>query len=256
MSLAPNLTEILFAIGAGPAVRGRTAFCNYPPEARAVPVVSDLSTPSFERLLRIGPDVVVMTFAGNSSAAYDKLVDLELEPFAISAETIDGTLAAIDTIGRLVGRLDEAQRLGASIRRSIDSVRALTAHRAPVSAFIVLDRAPLMTVSGGFINEALAIAGGANIAAGDPAAYPRYSREQVLRRDPEVLLVPSDTAVSAASLLASFPEWATLRAIREGRVRAIPPDIVFRPGPRLGRSVELLYRALHADDESAPVRSR
>jgi iron complex transport system substrate-binding protein len=244
-SLAPNLTEILFAIGAGRDVVGRTAFCNYPPEASGVDVISDLSSPNYERIVRLKPDLVLMTFAGNSSAAYNRLVDLGLQPYSLAAETIPGTLAAIDTIGRLVGRRDDAQRLVARLQRSIDSVRALAATLPRVSAFIVLDRAPLMTVSGGFINEALEIAGGENIAAGDPSAYPRFSREEVLRRDPDVIIVPADTAVSTASLLASFPEWSRLRAVRNGRVRALPPDVIFRPGPRLGRSVELIFSALH-----------
>jgi iron complex transport system substrate-binding protein len=245
ISLAPSLTETLFAIGAGGEMIGRTAFCNHPPEALSLPVVSDMSTPSYEAILRLRPDLVLMTFVGNSSAAYKRLAELGMTPFSVAAETIPGALAAIDTIGILVGRRSEARRLVASIERELDSIAALTKGRAPVSAFIVLDRSPLMTVSGGFINEALERAGGVNIAAGDPAAYPRFSREEVLRRDPDVIIVPADSAVVAASLVASFPEWARLRAVRSGSIRSIPPDILFRPGPRLGQSVRALYRALH-----------
>jgi ABC-type Fe3+-hydroxamate transport system substrate-binding protein len=247
VSLAPSLTEILFAIGAGDAVVGRTTYCNYPPEARSVPVVSDMSTPNYERLVALKPDLLLLTFVGNSNASYDRLVDLGLRPFALSAQTIPGTLGAIDTIGALVGHSQQARELSGTIAATIDSIGRLASGRAPVSAFIVLDRSPLMTVSGGFINEALAIAGGRNIAAGDPAAYPRYSREEVLRRNPHVIIVPSDSAVTSASLLASFPEWRDLDAVRLGRIRSISPDILFRPGPRLGRSVVALYEALHDD---------
>ena len=248
VSFAPNLTEILFAIGAGDITIGRSAFCNYPAAAERLPVVTDLSTPNYERLLQLRPDLLLMTFVGNSSAAYEKLVELGMRPYAISAATIEGTLGAIDTVGRLVGRVDQAHTLVSTLRRTLDSVRALATSRPVVSAFIVLDRAPLMTVSGGFINEAIELAGGRNIAAGDPTTYPRYSREEVLRRDPEVIIVPGESPVSAASLLESFPEWSRLRAIRNGRVRTISPDILFRPGPRLGHSVALLYSALHSSE--------
>lgn len=248
VSLAPSLTETLFAIGAGAGVVGRTPYCNYPPESQAIPIVSDLSTPSYEKLLRINPDLVLMTFVGNSSAAYKRLAELGMTPFAIAAETIPGTIAAIDTIGRLVDRRIEARALISSIQHELDSIAVLVSNQPRISAFIVLDRAPLMTVSGGFINEALERAGGVNIAAGDPAAYPRYSREEVLRRDPDVIIVPGDSAVSAASLVESFPEWVGLRAVRTGSVRSIPSDILFRPGPRLGLSVRALYDALHGSD--------
>lgn len=245
VSLAPSLTETLFAIDAGSLVVGRTTYCNHPPEAQSVPIVSDMSTPGYEKILRLKPDLVLMTFVGNSSAAYDRFVDLGMRPFAIAAETIDGTLNAIDTIGLLVGRRTQARALASSIERALDSIGRLAAKRPAVSAFIVLDRSPLMTVSSGFVNEALERAGGRNIAAGDLAAYPRFSREEVLRRDPDVILIPSDTAITAASLVESFPEWSRLRAVRTGRVRSIPPDILFRPGPRLARAVSALYEALH-----------
>lgn len=245
VSLAPNLTEILFAIGAGDRVIGRTSFCNYPLEARSIAVVSDMQTPNYERLLSLKPDLVLMTFVGNSPAAYTKLADLGLEPFAVSAQTIDGTLAAIDTIGVLVGERDNARMLQHDIRATIDSIGAMARAQRSISVFVVLDRAPLMTVSGGFVNESLTIAGGENIAAGDPTPYPRFSREEVLRRDPEVILMPGDSAQSLEALIGSFPEWSQLRAVRNHRVYTIPADVLFRPGPRLTHSIRQLYDVLH-----------
>jgi ABC-type Fe3+-hydroxamate transport system substrate-binding protein len=245
VSLAPNLTEILYAIGAGELVVGRTQFCNHPPEVASVPVVADMTAPNYERLVRLRPELLLMTFAGNSSAVYDRLRDLGLQPYALSAETIAGTLGVIDTVGRLVGRERDARAVVDGIERTLDSIAALTRGRARVSAFIVLDRAPLMTVSGGFINEALERAGGVNIAAGNPSAYPRYSREEVLRHDPEVIIVPGDSTATAEALLATFPEWKQLRAVRNGRVHGLSADILFRPGPRIAESVRILYDALH-----------
>jgi ABC-type Fe3+-hydroxamate transport system substrate-binding protein len=245
VSLAPNLTEILFAVGAGDAVVGRTEHCNYPADANRIAVVSDLITPNYERIVALKPDLVLMTFVGNSSAAYDKLVELGLEPVVLAAADLDGTLGAIDTVGRLVGRDEAAASVIASIRATIDSVRALVRGRPRVSTFIVLDRAPLMTVSGGFVNEALEVAGGANIAAGDPVAYPRYSREEVLRRNPDVIIVPGDSSVATDNLVESFPEWRNLDAVRSGRVRSISADLLFRPGPRVGDAILMLFDLLH-----------
>jgi iron complex transport system substrate-binding protein len=250
ISLAPNLTEMVYALDAGDRLVGRTAYCDYPAAAAAVTIVSDMQTPDYDKILTLRPDLVLMTFAGNSEGAYRKLKDLGIPVFAFGASTVDGVISTIDTLGILLGRRENAARLGADMRRRIDSIRRHAQSRPAVPTFIVIDRSPLITVSQGFVADALAIAGGRNIAAGSATAYPQFSREELLRLDPEVILYPDTRPDAVVELLKIYPEWNRLQAVRNGRIYRIQPDLVSRPGPRIADGIELLYRTLH---RSAPV---
>lgn len=247
MALAPNLTEMIYAVGGGSTVVGRSTYCDYPPEALTVEPMGDMLTLNYEKILGAKPDLVLMTFAGNNYASYRKLKEIGLNAFVLKDSTVGGVIAAIDTVGMLLGRDTEATRLTTQIRRTVDSIRTI-AHAPgtrPISTFIVIDKAPLMSASGGFVVESIEIAGGENIAKGGTTAYPLYSREELLRRDPEVILVPGTSREVVNEILKLYPEWASMRAVREGRVYVLPPDVILRPGPRIGRVIELLYKALH-----------
>lgn len=246
VSMAPNLTEVVYALGAGDMLVGRSAYCDYPPKARSVPVVGDMQSINYERIVQLAPDLVLMSIAGNNDGGYKKLKELGLRPFALAATTVDGVVNAIDTVGMLIGREKQAATLTEELRRGIDSIRRLAKSAPRVRTFIVINRAPLMTVSQGFLSELLEAAGGENIAAGGAIVYPTYSREELLRQDPEVILVPGPATEGIAALIESYPEWKTLRAVRSGRVYTVDPDILLRPGPRLLQGCKLLYQLLHA----------
>lgn len=246
VSLAPNLTESLCAIGGENLLVGRTSYCDYPPSVTRVPVVGNLQSADYEKIVALGPDIILMTLAGNSQASYRKLQELGLVPFALDASSVDGVVNVLDTIGMLIGRREQAQRVSDSLRRRVASVRAAAATYPAVPVFLVVNRKPLMTVSRGYLSEALELAGGHNIARGAGIVYPTYSREELVRRDPEVIIVPGSTMAAIDDLLASYPEWRRLRAVREGSVRLVPPDPLMRPGPRLIDAIEDLFDQLHA----------
>lgn len=250
VSLAPNLTEMVYALGAGELLAGRTAYCDYPAEVAAVPVVSDIQTPDYEKILTIRPDLVLMTFAGNSEGAYRKLKDLGVPVFAFSASTVDGVIASLDTLGQLLGRQEKGMAVSGNLRRRVDSIGRIASLLPPVSTFIVIDRAPLMTVSHGFLADAVAIAGGRNVAAGSATAYPQFSREELLRLDPDCILYPDSRPDAVTELLKLYPEWSRLRSVAGRRVYRVAPDLVGRPGPRIADGIELLYRTLHAGADS------
>jgi iron complex transport system substrate-binding protein len=227
---------------------GRTSFCNAPLEALRVETVSDLQTPDYEKVVARRPDLVLMTFAGNISTNYHKLRDLGLQVYVIHDSTIAGSINAIDTIGTFLGKKEEATRLTTRLRGTIDSISALARGTTPVTTFVVIDKVPLITASKGFIDEAIRLAGGENIAAGGSIAYPQYAREELLRKDPEVIIVPALSWKDVDDLIAAYPEWKRLRAVRNNRVYALPVEIISRPGPRIGEAVTLLYQALHGGD--------
>src|SRR5690606_30415355 len=175
------------------------------------------------------PDLVLMTFAGNSYAGYRKLKELGLNAFALKDSTVNGLIATIDTVGMLLGRTADAKRVTSQLRRTIDSIANLAG--APgaggVSTFLVVDKAPLMSASGGFLVEAIEIAGGINIAKGGATAYPLFSREELLRRDPEVILMAGQSREEVTELLKLYPEWTQLRAMRNNRIYVLPADLIF-----------------------------
>ena len=245
VTLAPNLTEMMYAVGAGSKLVGRTAFCDYPQQALQLPIMGDMLNIEYEKILAAKPDIVLMTIAGNSQAGYDKLKELGLRPVAIDAATVQGVIRSLDTVGILVGQQHQSNELVAGLQQTLDSVKQLTARLPSVSTFIVIDRSMLMSVSRGFIQEALVIAGGENIAAEAAAAYPVISREELLRKNPEAIILPAKTEADAESLLELYPEWRALRAVRNERVSIIHPDFILRPGPRLVEGIVRLYQLLH-----------
>jgi len=251
ISLAPSLTETIFALGAGDRLVGRTSYCNYPPEAAKVPPVGDMLTLRYEEIIALKPDLIVMSIAGNTDANYRKLRDLGLTVCAIGAENVGNVIASLDTMGMLLGRRAEAGVMLERLFGQIDSVRGLAVAAPPVTTFIVIDKSPLITASRGFLAEELMLAGGENIAAGESAGYPKYSREAILRRNPEVILLPGTSWSAVDDLLKTYPEWKNLRAVRNNRVYVIPPDIIMRPGPRITQGVTALYEALHGADPKA-----
>jgi iron complex transport system substrate-binding protein len=130
------------------------------------------------------------------------------------------------------------------MRRRLDSLRRLIRTEEPISVFVVIESSPLMTVSGGFIDQMITAAGGRNIAAGDVTAYPRYSREVVLRDDPDVVLISGFSADAVEKLLLLYPEWKGLRAARNGKIIVFDSDLLSRPGPRLIDGIIALRKAL------------
>jgi iron complex transport system substrate-binding protein len=255
VSLAPNLTEMIFAIGAGNRLIARTDNCNYPPQAASIPSIGDYQSLNYERLLSMKPDLILMTYAGNTKTSYEKLKELGLRPYVLESATLNGVIHTLDTVGILTGEKVRGAEMAHSIQSTVDSIRTLASTSPAVETFIVIYNSPLMTVSRGFLDEALTIAGGSNIAAGAIAAYPTYNREELVRRDPEVIIMASHSFDDLADLLRMYPECKKLQAVRNNRVYILPPDIILRPGPRLQQSVLLLYQALHGADPQALLRT-
>jgi iron complex transport system substrate-binding protein len=248
VSLAPNLTEMIFAIGAGNHLIARTDNCNYPPQAASIPSIGDYQSLNYERLLSMKPDLILMTYAGNTKTSYEKLKELGLRPYVLESATLNGVIHTLDTVGMLTGQKQRGTEIAASIQSTVDSIRSLASTSPAVETFIIIYHSPLMTVSRGFLDEALKIAGGSNIAAGAIAAYPTYNREELVRRDPQVIIIASHSFDDLDELLRIYPECKQLQAVRNNRVYILPPDIILRPGPRVQQSVVLLYQALHGAD--------
>ena len=249
VSLAPSVTEMLFAIGAGEQVVGVTQFCDYPPEAVAKPKVG-AGFPNIESLVALQPDLVVASKDFIRPDALNKLEQLKIPVFVfLDARTVEDILGHIQTLGRMLNRSPAADALAASMRRRMADVKAATASRRRPRVLYVLNSDPFVTVgTGSFIHQVIELAGGANVASASPIAYPRLSMEEVLKQDPEVILFPAgQTENVPEEQRRRWRQWTTVTAVKQDRFVQIPSVLLDRPGPRVVEGLERLARSLHAE---------
>ncbi|GIW39475.1 MAG: hypothetical protein KatS3mg076_0052 [Candidatus Binatia bacterium] len=247
VSLAPSVTETLFALGAGGELVGVSTYCDYPPEAKRIDRVGTFVQPSFELILGKKPDLVLAVPSPGNRATVRKLEELGLRVVVVDPHSVEGVLESILHIGRAVGRTTEAEGLVAQLRRRIDSVERRLRGVRPRKVLVVVGRSPLVAVGGGVVqDELLRRAGGINLGAKAGEGWPRLSLEWVLAEGPEVIL---DASMGSESGALGNP-WARFRelpAVREGRVHRYRDDAFLRPGPRIAEALERLAALLHPE---------
>lgn len=253
VSLAPSVTEMLFAIGAAEQVAGVTDFCDYPPEALQKPKVGYVN-PNLESLMALQPDLVLAPQEFLKPDVILKLEQLKVPVFVLSATTVEDILGHLQTLGRMLGRPGKANELSMALRQEVASLRARMQNVPPVRVLYVLNSQPLITVGpGSFIDQLLRIAGGTNVAAQSQLPYPRLSLEVVLQQDPEVLLFPIGTSEGIPdSEQQAWRQWHSMSAVRHGRLHQISADLMNRPGPRIGLALGMLVNILHPEITAAP----
>ena len=253
ISLAPSVTEILFAIGAGAQVVGVTQFCDFPAEATQKAKVGYVN-PNLESLVALEPDLIVAPQEFLKPDLIGKLEQLKIPVFILADRTVEDVFAHIQTLGRMLDRSTEATALGMDLRQHIARIKARTQNAVPVRVLYVLNSEPLITVGpGSFIDQLIGLAGGVNVAAKSATAYPRLSMEVVLQENPDILIFPTGEAEGiSASEQQSWGKWATLAAVKRNNLRQIPADLLNRPGPRIGKALELLADLLHSAQNMLP----
>ncbi len=253
ISLAPSVTEMLFAIGAGTQVVVVTQFCDFPAEATQKAKVG-YANPNLESLVALEPDLIVAPQEFLKPDLIGKLEQLKIPVFILADRTVEDVFAHIQTLGRMLDRSTEATALGMDLRQHIARVKARTQSAAPVRVLYVLNSEPLITVGpGSFIDQLIGLAGGVNVAAKSATAYPRLSMEVVLQENPDILIFPTGEAEGISeSEQQAWRKWSTLAAVKRNNLRQIPADLLNRPGPRIGIALELLADLLHPATSALP----
>lgn len=242
VSLQPNATEILFALGAGPNVVGATRYCDRPEAALQVPRVGGILDVSLEAVLAARPDVVVGSpsvlrghLAETLQAAGARVVPVT---FATAADVVPG----IRALGGAAGRPAEAEALAASFQADLASLEGRLRRDPPLTVMMVAGRNPLVVAgASSYLGDLLARMGLRNVADGD-VPYPTWSLEQVLRAAPDLVV---DGAVEAGDLQAWLAD-SGVAAARRGRVVRVPDNALLRPGPATGRAALALAAAIEA----------
>jgi iron complex transport system substrate-binding protein len=247
ISLAPSLTEILFAIGAGDRLVGVCNFCDHPPEVARVPRVGTFTTPSVEAILAARPDLLMAVRGPATMDAIEAVRRLGVDTLVVEDSTLAAVWTAIETIGERTGRTAAAATLTSTMRARFGAIRDRVAGAPRRRVLMVVGQTPLVVAGGGtFVDELIQMAGGTNVAADSAQAWPRLSLEAVLARAPEVII---DSALSHEEgadpgLWARFP---SLPAVRDGRVHPYRSFAALRGGPRLVDAAEEFARLIHPE---------
>jgi len=242
VTLAPNLTELVFAAGAGDVLVGISAYSDFPAAAAGLPVVSDAFTVDQERLALLQPDLVLAWESGTPRHVIDELRTLGYEVVALNTRGLDDIPAAIIEIGRLAGSSDAAGREASKFLAALQSLRERYAGRAPISVFYQISSRPLYTINRRhFIGEIISLCGGRNIFADLEDLAPSVDVEAVLDRNPEVLM---SSAAAGDLPFADWQRWDGLAANIYGNHFALATSDLGRATPRLLAAAELACAAI------------
>jgi iron complex transport system substrate-binding protein len=253
--LVPALTEMLFAIGAGPRLIGVSSFDEFPPEVATLPRVGALIDPDTERILSLRPDLVLVY--GSQTDQERQFTRAGITTFSYRHGGIAVILGTIRDLGKVTGRQAAADKVAADLQARLDRVRSRVAGRPRPTVVLVFERQPQtlreIYASGGtgFLSEILEIAGGRNVFADVPREAVQPSTETLLARAPAVVIeVRARGMLEAADQAVERRTWATLSslpAVRNNRVHILSGQYLVVPGPRLADAAEALARALHPE---------
>jgi iron complex transport system substrate-binding protein len=246
ISLAPNVTELLYLLGAEAQVAGVTSQCDWPDQVREKPKIGDLLNPSYEVILSMKPDLIVASTAGNDQAAVLRLAQLGLPVYVTAPRTVEKIFHSVLDVGRITGHQTRADQLVAEMKDRLAEVRRRLAGLPPTRAFMITWFDPLLAPGKNtFENDVLRLAGVESISADIDEFYPRFSLEQVLARDPDVILTVRHSGKALPDLKHSGG-WREVRAVREGRIDILG-EVLQHPSPRFVEGVEELARKLHPE---------
>jgi iron complex transport system substrate-binding protein len=252
VSISPSTTEAAFAVGAGDLLVGRSRYCDYPPEAARLPAIGGYADPSIEAIVALSPTLIIGARGPAGPALEQALRARSIDTFFPETESMAQIDAMLEELGQRLGRVEGARRLVAQLRARREAVATAVLGRPPVRVALLFDVSPIVAAGpGGFPDELIRLAGGINVIERG-GAYPTINLEHLLALDPDLILDASSeshepTNTEPLSALRDAPGWRELRAVRQGRVRALHGSIVLRPGPRIGDGLSALARAIHGD---------
>lgn len=243
VSLAPSVTELVFAAGGGDRLVGVTSFCDFPEQAKGIAKIGDTMNPNMETIVAMKPDMVFVSTASQVEAFTKTLEQNGILVYVTNPTTIDGVFYNIRQIADILGTTDKAEPMIAALRDRVGKVWTKTRPAEKVRVFVQISREPLFTIGrDSFLNEPLAKAGAISATVDVETAFPRLSKESALVLRPEaIILSDSEDNREPNEVFKDSP------AVKNGRVYRIDADLISRPGPRLVDALEKLAAMLHPD---------
>jgi iron complex transport system substrate-binding protein len=253
VSLAPNVTELLYAAGAGNFVVGAVAYSDYPEAAKSIPRVGSGAGLDIEAIVALHPDLVIAWQSGNPSWQVERLTALGMPVFQTDPRHLNDVADLLERLGKLAGTEALAGKTAEDFRRQLARLRARYSGRPVVPVFYQILDSSLLTVSHRhLINDVIQLCGGRNVYADVPGLTPRVDVESVVQRNPEVIL--------ASGYEPLWPEWRDrwrtwpmIIAVAQDNLFLIPPDLIHRQSPRILEGAELVCAVLERAREKRKV---
>jgi iron complex transport system substrate-binding protein len=247
VTLAPNLTEIVYGLGAGDKLVGNTTYCDYPAEAKRVAKVGDTLQPNIERIIALKPELILVSTASQLETFTKQLNERGIAVFVTDPHDLEGVLRSIKAIGDLLGRNDEAEKLVKALSDRAAAVEDAVRDRARVSVFYQVSPQPLWTAGRkSWITDLIRRAGGRSVTAEVEGEWMRYSDEAAMASHPEAIIMATSDSMNGEEMRVA-PALEKSPAALKKRVYGINGDYLSRPGPRLVEGLEQIARALHPE---------
>jgi iron complex transport system substrate-binding protein len=248
ISLAPNITEILFAMGLADRIVGVTTVCDFPEAARKKPKVGGMSNPSLEAVVSLKPDIVVMTTDGNPKWFEERLRHLHINTYVFRARKISELAQGIRDLGLALGKKEKADALAGDIEKGIDRYRTRYrdighSGRKSKMLFIIWPEPLIVAGPNTEINDVITLLGGENVASRARVSYPAYSVEEILREPPDIIFIGKGHADAKEMSKGLLRKLAVVPAVKNGKVFFLS-DSLYRLGPRIVPGIEEMDRCL------------
>ncbi|SAK39648.1 vitamin B12 transport protein [Caballeronia temeraria] len=248
VSLAPHVTELLFAAGGGARIVGAVTYSDYPKQAQTIPRVGDNRALDLERIVALHPDLIVVWRHGNAARQMDRLQALGVPIYFSEPKHLDDIATSIDKLGALLSTREEARASSNAFTRDIAQLRARYAERPRVSVFYQVWDDPLMTLNrDNVFDEVIGLCGGVNVFAAEKTRVPTLSTEAVLAANPEAIVTSTPGATKPdrpLPALERWQRWTSMTAVARGNLFGIDGDLINRPTPRLALGAAQLCRDL------------
>ncbi len=247
VSLAPSITEILFALGLDEEVAAVTNFCDYPEAVLNKPRIGGFVNPDIEKIVSLKPDLIIGIRDGNRMDTVHRLNDSGFPVYLIDPKGFDGVMRTIKNIGDVVGREKESKKMIKEMVNKRENIITLTQSLSKPKVFFQLGDAPMVTVGKGTLaDDLIRLAGGRSISENESVSYPVYSIETVLLKAPEIIIMTSmDSKKDHTHLVEKWENWKSIPAVSMNAIYVIDSNLVDRPTPRIEKGLEALAKIIH-----------
>jgi iron complex transport system substrate-binding protein len=249
VSLAPNITEILFSLGLDQEIVGVSIHCDFPEKVQSKVRVGSYISLDFEKIVFLKPDLIIATGAGNTRDMVERLERLGFPTFVIFPKNVEDVIRSVGHLSQLVGREKEGIEIIQEMKRRRERVVELTLGLPRPRVFLQIGEAPVVTVGkNSFADDLIHLAGGDNVAGNEKEMYPRFGMEEILKRSPEVILISSmNPKGNYQKVVQEWSRWKTIPAVKNGRIHLLDSDLIDRPSPRIIKGLEEMARILHPE---------
>lgn len=249
ISLAPSITEILFALGLDQEIAGVTDFCDHPEAASKKTRIGGFVNPSIEKIVSVQPDLIIAIRDGNRAETIDRLTELAFPVYVVDPKSLDGVITTLQNIGDIVGRQENSRKIVNEIKAKRDKTAILTRFLPRPKVFFQIGYLPMITVGkGSLADELIRLAGGRSISENESLNYPSYNIEIVVQKAPEIIIMSSmESNRDYPRLIKMWQNWKSIPAVKRNAIHIADSNIVDRPTHRIVEGLEAMVRIIHPE---------